>query len=583
VKTLEAIHHEVRMWGPSQRNLLWSQLQQEWDLIVVGGGITGAGILREATRAGLRTLLLEANDFASGTSSRSSKLVHGGFRYLKNAQVRLTFESVRERERLLKEGRGLVTPLGFLIASYRGDATPAWLFGAGLIIYDLLAVKWGHRRYDALDMHELCPPLRQEDLLGGYRYFDAQADDARLVLRVIAEAVEAGGMALNYARAQALLRRQDGRVCGVAVQDTAPDGNDRSLELQAALVINATGAWADELRAQIVGRPRLRRLRGSHLVFPGQRIPLTRAVSLLHPRDGRPVFAYPWEGITIIGTTDVDHRQSLEGDAVISSAEVNYLMELAQYAFPGLGLVRQDLQAAYSGVRPVVDTGKPDPSRESREHVLWSERGLLTVAGGKLTTFRLMAFDVLKAARARLSSKLDRSALRYAGQRVLDPLPAQGFWHLPLDPAAHMRLMGRLGAGAARLLQAAQPAELERIPNTPALWAELRWAAHAEAAVHLDDLLLRRVRLGLLLPQGGLLDIPSAEGDPPFIERIRRIVQPEMGWDDVRWQTELERYARIWRDGYQPPSSAWPQDSETGKNRKFQDATHQPAGFDSRH
>jgi glycerol-3-phosphate dehydrogenase len=538
------------MWKSGWRDEVWSQLQDDWDLIVIGGGITGAGILREATRAGLRTLLLEANDFASGTSSRSSKLVHGGFRYLKNAQIRLTFESVHERERLLKEGRGLVTPLGFLIASYRGDAIPAWVFGAGLIIYDLLAVKWGHRHYDALDMHALCPPLRQPGLLGGYRYFDAQADDARLVLRVIKEAVQAGGVALNYARVQELLRRRDGSVCGVVLQDMAPDGNQRSLEVQASVVVNATGAWADALRAQLDERPRLRRLQGSHLVFPSRLIPLTRAVSLLHPRDGRPVFAYPWEGMIIVGTTDIDHSEQMENDPVISPMEVDYLMELVQYAFPDLGLTLEDVQATYSGIRPVVDTGKLDPTKESREHVLWGEHGLLTVAGGKLTTFRSMAFDVLKAIRPQLSHPLDRSTLRHAGQRVLDPLPPEQFLPAPLQWPVRQRLTGRLGADTPKLLHLAHPTELQHIPNTPALWAELRWAAHAEAAVHLDDLLLRRVRLGLLLPQGGLQDTSMAEGEPTMVERIRQIVQPEMGWDDARWQAELNQYARVWHNCY---------------------------------
>src|SRR5512134_1381266 len=186
------------MWTQGWRERLWSELDRSWDLIVIGGGITGAGILREAVRAGLRALLVEGHDFASGTSSRSSKLVHGGFRYLKNGQIKLTLESVRERERLLKEGRGLVNPLGFLLANYHGDAIPGWVFGAGLVFYDLLAFQWGHRRYDAYDMHDLCPPLAQEGLTGGYRYFDAQTDDARLVLRLIQESVGGGGAALNY-------------------------------------------------------------------------------------------------------------------------------------------------------------------------------------------------------------------------------------------------------------------------------------------------------------------------------------------------------------------------------------------------
>jgi glycerol-3-phosphate dehydrogenase len=230
------------MWERGWRDQVWSQLQDPWDLIVIGGGVTGAGILREATRAGLRTVLFEAGDFGSGTSSRSSKLVHGGLRYLKNAQFNLTIESVHERERLLREGRGLVSPLGFLMPSFRGDLTPGWVFGIGLVIYDLLALKWGHRHYDARGLLELCPVLASEGLVGGYRFIDATTDDARLVLRVLREAVRGGGVALNYAPVEGLLTRRTGQVSGVVVRDLAA-GDGRTLEVRAPVVISATGAW----------------------------------------------------------------------------------------------------------------------------------------------------------------------------------------------------------------------------------------------------------------------------------------------------------------------------------------------------
>ena len=180
------------MWTHGWRDKIWSQLNDPWDLIVIGGGITGAGILLEAARAGLRVLLVEAKDFASGTSSRSSKLVHGGFRYMKNFQLRLVRESVSERERLVKEGRGLVNSLGFLLVNYAEDVIPDWVFGAGLIFYDLLALKWAHRHYDAYDIRQFYPALAEDGLLGGYRYFDAQTDDARLVLRLMQEAERSG-------------------------------------------------------------------------------------------------------------------------------------------------------------------------------------------------------------------------------------------------------------------------------------------------------------------------------------------------------------------------------------------------------
>jgi glycerol-3-phosphate dehydrogenase len=525
------------MWERGWRERVWSELNRPWDLIVIGGGITGAGILREAVRAGLRALLVEAHDFASGTSSRSSKLVHGGLRYLKQGEIKLTFESVRERERLLKEGRGLVTQLGFLLPTFAGDRPPAWVFGLGLTLYDLLALQWTHRRYDAEDMRELCPPLNESILRGGYRYFDAETDDARLVLRVIREAVREGGAALNYARVESLLRSQSGRVCGVALRDQV---SQRTAEVRAAVVISATGAWADDLRLQLGQRQKLRRLRGSHLILPTHRLPLRRAVTFLHPADRRPVFAVPWEGVIVFGTTDVDHAAPLETDTAISAFEVGYLLAALNHAFPSLELGPKDVLATLSGVRPVVAsrTGQANPSKESREHVLWDENGLLTVTGGKLTTFRLMAHDALEAVRARLPThpRFD------ARHRMLTEPPDPGLIAY-LDPSTRLRLLGRYGADAPEVIASAARGELESIGGSAALWAELRWAARAEGVAHLDDLLLRRVRLGLLLPNGGL----------DFMPRIRAIAQAELGWDDERWAREAAAYAELWKRCYSLP------------------------------
>lgn len=511
-----------------------------WDLLIIGGGITGAGILREATRLGLRTLLVEAEDFASGTSSRSSKMVHGGFRYLKNGQVRMTYISVRERERLVKEGRGLVTPLGFLMASYRGDKLPGWVFGLGLIAYDLLAGSWSHRQYDAIDMHELCPILSLDGLGGGFRYFDAQTDDARLVLRLVQESIRRGGTAINYTRAISLLRTKSGQVCGAVLQDCAPGGFNRTVEIQARVVINAAGAWADDLRTQIGQRSRLRRLRGSHVIFPAHRLPLTRAVNVWHPRDQRPVFAVPWEGVTLLGTTDIDLDCPLEAETAISPQEIDYLLEAAHFAFPGQSLDPSDIQATFAGVRPVIDTGCTDPSKESREHVLWQEDGLLTVAGGKLTTFRCMATDALNRVRRLLPDlpKIDSQA------RVLDSPPLEVAAPAELSPAVRLRLAGRHGANLPEILSAANVDELSPVDGTPVLWAELRWAARSEAVIHLSDLLLRRARLGLLLPRGGQGVLP----------RVRDIAQQELGWDDARWEEEEQNYVNLWQSCYYLPN-----------------------------
>jgi glycerol-3-phosphate dehydrogenase len=527
------------MWTTGWRDTIWSQLDQKWDLIIIGGGITGAGILREASRTGLQTLLIEAHDFASGTSSRSTKMVHGGLRYPKNMQLKITLESVSERQRLLREGKGLVKRTGFLFASFKGDHTPGWVFGIGLAIYDLMARQWSHQSYNIEDMRDLCPPLTSPALQGGYRYIDAQTDDARLTLRVIREAVQDGGTALNYIKVESLLRTQDGQVCGVVLRDQAPQGQGRTAEVQAPLVISATGAWADVLRSQLGKSPRIRPLRGSHLVFPTSRLSLQRALSWMHPSGGRGIIGMPWEGVTLIGTTDIDHGPNLQTDVSISDQEAEYLLAAAQFAFPEQELSLVDVQCTFSGIRPVIDTGKADPSKESREHIIWQEDGLLTVSGGKLTTFRLMARDVLRTARRSLPERhiFDREL------PVLDTISPQTEILLAnkhLKTPDRLRLLGRYATDAPALVHAAQPGELESISETISLWAELRWAARSEGVVHLDDLLLRRVRLGLLLPDGGL----------NHMERIRSIVQPELEWDNDRWQHETEAYAKLWQQCY---------------------------------
>jgi glycerol-3-phosphate dehydrogenase len=523
------------MWGRNWREEIWAQLDRPWDLIIVGGGITGAGILREAARLGLRALLVDQRDFGWGTSSRSSKLVHGGLRYLATGQLGLTWASVREREQLLQDGPGLIEPIGFLLATYKGDHPGRWTYAAGLSLYDLMAWRWSHRHYSADELRMLAPYIIQDRLGGGFRYEDAQTDDARLTLRVIREGVADGGVAINYVSASELLR-ENGEVVGVRLRDEV---SGRAADAHARIVINATGAWADRLRGQIGAEAMIRPLRGSHLIFSSWRLPLAQAVSFLHPVDRRPVFAFPWEGVTLVGTTDLDHDTPLDIEPRISPEEVAYLMAAVEYQFPSRGLTLDDVIATLAGVRPVIGSGKDDPSKESREHVVWQEHGLLTVTGGKLTTFRLIALDVLKAARERLPDL----PLPPDKQPVFAPVDQNLPQSVPLNQAMRRRLFGRYGADVPALIAAAQPGELAAIPGTLLSWAELRWAARDEGVVHLDDLLLRRVRLGLLLFKGGAA----------LLSQIRVICQPELGWDDARWEAEVAAYHELWQDHYSLP------------------------------
>ncbi|HZV66155.1 MAG TPA: glycerol-3-phosphate dehydrogenase/oxidase [Telluria sp.] len=522
-----------RHWQRGWRDGLPALFAQEWDLLVIGGGITGAGILLEASRRGLKALLVEQRDFAWGTSSRSSKLVHGGLRYLKEGRFGLTRESVREREALLRDAPGLVEPQGFAFADYKHRKPGRRSFLFGLPIYDAMAGRRERHYADADDFGMMAPNVSRDGLQGGMLYTDAKTDDARLVLRVLQEAQAHGGVAINYVAAEALLR-DGGKVCGARLRD-----GEARYELRARLVVNATGAWADGLRGQAGAAPRLRPLRGSHLVLPAWRLPLAQAISLMHPDDGRPVFAFPWEGVTLVGTTDVDHGEDMQHEAAITQAEFDYLMKALRAQFPQQALADGDVIATYAGVRPVIDHGQADPSKEGREHAVWLDDGMLTVTGGKLTTFRVIALDVLKHAMPLLAGWRD----------ALKPLPifAQAAASSKrLGGDAHRRLLGRYGQYAQDLLDAAQDGEMERIPGTESLWAELRWAARAEAVLHLEDLLLRRTRLGLQLRHGGADIMP----------RIRSICQLELGWSGERWGTEQAAYLALWDACHSPVAPA---------------------------
>lgn len=520
------------------RKDIWQSLEHhpQWDVMVIGGGITGAGILREAARAGLRAVLVEQRDFAWGTSSRSSKLVHGGLRYLKQGQIGLTYHSVRERQNLLEVGEGLITRLGFLMPTYRGDANKL-TYRIGLSLYDLMAMRWGNHLYSAADFAMLVPRISDERLDGGFAFEDAQTDDARLVLRVLQEAQNAGGIAINYVQAEQLLK-DNNRVCGVKVRDVV---SDQTIELHAPVVINATGVWVDQLRADVGGTARMRPLRGSHLIFPAWRFSVAQAISFLHPADHRPVFVYPWAGVTLVGTTDLDHEHDLNQEPCISGAEVAYLLAACDAQFPSLSLDIEDILATYAGVRPVINTGKSDPSKEGRDHVVWLEEGLLSVTGGKLTTFRVIALDALKAAKPLLPDTILFNSSAPALDTVDVDLPAAAN---SLTVFERTRLLGRYGARAVDLVRLAHPDELQSIAGTQMLWAELRWAARAELVVHLDDLLLRRTRLGLLLPQGGLA----------CLDHIRAVCEGELDWDEARWEQEIARYQKLWQRYYGVPS-----------------------------
>ena len=502
-----------------------------WDLVVIGGGISGAGVAQQAARRGWSVLLIEQRDFAWGTSSRSSKLVHGGLRYLKEGDIKTTLHSVRERQRLMRQAPELIEEQSFLFADCDGRKPGRWMFQLGLMIYDLMAAQRSHFHADLSTTRALAPGLAPPGMRGAMVFQDAKTDDARLVWRVLAEAQRDGALVLNYVAALEP-ELKAGRVSGLTVKDVC---SGQRYTLKAKAVINATGVWADQMRAGVNGKPMLRPLRGSHLVVPFWRLPVAQSISLMHPRDGRPVFFYPWEGATLIGTTDLDHLDSLATEATITQAEVDYLLEAVNDQFPAARLRAGDISACFAGVRPVVDDGTKASSKAPREHVVLDESGLITLTGGKLTTFRLMAQDALALAAGHVGKPFARD-----DAAVFMPVSAlKARW----NAAVRHRLAARYGCLAQQLTADAIDADLETIAGTDTLWLELAVAAEHEAVVHLDDLLLRRTRLGILLPRGGL----------DHLARIRTLCQPHLRWDDAQWSAEVTRYRALIAAFYQPP------------------------------
>ena len=509
----------------------------KWDLIVIGGGITGAGIMREAVRCGLKTLLVEQRDFGWGTSSRSGQLVHGGLRYLKEGNVKLTYRSVKERQRLLAELPGLVKPFGLMMTIYKEDWVQKLIVQSGLLVYDIMSRNMMRHKYSPEEVARRTPDIQTRDLAGGFLFNESITDDARLVYRVLQQAIDEGGTALNYGRVSGLLKEK-GRVAGVKLEDRI---GKKKLTIAARQVINATGVWVDGLRNKVkkINRKHIRPLKGSHLVFSADRLPIRSSIVMTHPVSRRPGFAIPWEGRVLVGNTDMDYAGDLNVEAAISAKEVDYLLENIHFHFPTLHIGREDIIATFSGVRPVVDSGKADPSAESRDHVVWEEDGLLTVTGGKLTTFRLIALDALKAVRSSLGSLPDLGK----EQQFFTPLKR---WKaaVKIDRKKRERLQGRYGNRAIEVVAGAENGELEEISGTCTLWAELRWAAKNEMVAHLEDLMLRRTRIALLLKQGGR----------DFLPRIRNICQQELGWNDETWQQEEEAYLKAWQHFYSVPA-----------------------------
>ena len=508
---------------------------ERWDMVIIGGGITGAGVAREAARQGLRVLLLEQKDFSWGTSSRSSKMVHGGLRYLAMGNLKLTSHSVKERERLMNEAPGLVDLLTYSWPHYEGSFPGPKVFNGLLALYDLFAGKRYRFFTKKEDVQYDLPNIRQDGLMGATRFADAVTDDSRLVMRVLSEATHDGALTINYFAASELIKEGD-QVVGVLANDQL---TEQSYAIKAKVVVSATGAWADKFRGDLGFAAKIRPLRGSHLLLPSWRLPVSQSITLKHPTDNRSMFIYPWEGMTVIGTTDLDNPTVNLNETSIQAFEVDYLLAAANAMFPAANIVADDIVASFAGVRPIVSGGALSPSSEKRDHSIWNDKGLISVSGGKLTTFRLIALDVLKAAALYIPSLDWRDHLQNIFSKTTQ-VPDQ---LKQLNTHWQRRLLGFYGQDVQALCDGSNADEWVLVPGTQTFWAQLRFACQAEQVINLDDLLLRRTRLGLCLKNGGIA----------YEQAIKKICMAELAWDETRWLEQWQRYQRIWQDNYSVP------------------------------
>jgi glycerol-3-phosphate dehydrogenase len=522
-----------------------------FDVLVIGGGITGAGVARDAAMRGLRTALVEQDDFASGTSSRSSRLVHGGVRYLEHGQLALVFESSAERRTLRRIAPHLVRPLAFVWPVYAGARVPRWKLAAGLTLYDLLALFRNVGRHERLDVDGVLarePHVRRDALVGGARYWDAATDDARLTLATIRSAIAAGAVALNHTRAGSIAR-SGARVTGARIVDRV---TGRAVEVSARVVVNATGPWSDtvERMAHGVAKSAVRGSKGVHVCVRRERVANVGALTLLAPSDGRVMFVLPSGDFTIIGTTDT--YETVEPDQVrASERDVSYLLDAANHFFPEARLVRDDVVSAWAGLRPLKANGggRDDPGAASREHTIAEQvPGLVSVTGGKLTTYRAMASQVVDAVQRSLG--LARTPSRTA--RVA--LVGGGVADLAAEIAAAADAIGDT-AIATRLVQtfgdawrdvwalAGEPGLAERVePGRPYVLAELLYAVRHEMAVTLGDLLIRRMPLAFETRDHGRA---AARRAASHVARWSSWSPVEMRAAIAEYDAEVERMFRV--------------------------------------
>ena len=534
----------------------------ETDLLVIGGGIVGAGVARDAAMRGLRVVLVEQQDLAFGTSSRSSKLVHGGLRYLEQGEFSLVFESVSERRVLMEIAPHLVTPLGFLFPVYQGAKLGPFALNLGMWLYDGLSLFRSpkiHKKLSARDVAEEEPSLCRDGLRGAPLYYDCATDDARLTLETALDAQAHGATLLTWTKVVDFLRHPSGRITGVRAK-RAFDGE--MVDLEARVVINATGPWTDAVRDPGNAKaPLLRPTKGVHVVVPRERLPLRHAVVCSHPDDKRVLFALPWGDRSYIGTTDTDYTGD-PADVACDAADVTYLLACMARYFPGARLTADDILATWAGLRPLISS-EGSASNVSREHeIVVDADGLITIAGGKLTTYRKMSAEVVDRAVAMLRLTGAIAAPLREAYTARQPLPGAVGWPEDDDPARVEALVksvapeldedsvelfvhtyGTRAVDVARLIKANPSLDAPLSPGRPERLAQVDFAVDRELAQTVRDVLVRRTQLYFRAADQGLSAAPV----------VAARMQAKLGWTDARRDEEIAAFAaelersRRWR------------------------------------
>ncbi len=512
----------------TRQNNIQELKKKHFDILIIGGGITGAGVARDAALRGLKVALVESNDFAFGTSSRSSKLVHGGIRYLENYEFHLVFEALSERARLFEIAPHLVHPLRFMIPLFTNSRVGPFLMGLGMILYDLLALFQTPELHEKLNKKETLdrmPIVRGSDLVGSFIYSDAYMDDDRLVHETLRAANEEGASAVNYVRVQKAIYKNE-KVSEVIAQDTL---TKEEFSISCDHVVSTVGPWTDLVGPQLVSdwKNILRPTKGIHITLQKDRLPLTSAVVMAAQKSSRIVFAIPRHEMIIVGTTDTDFTGD-PNTATVTNDDVSYLLRITNEYFPGAHLTEADIISSYVGVRPLVKDDSDNEGKTSREHVILSDpRGLTFVAGGKYTTYRLMSEQIVDQVLKTWSLE-DRSYLeKCSTQQALNHFVTTENYSRAQSTALNSiesSLAERYGMEAFEIIQ-------KYGPNYTYWELEALQAIHTTMCLSLVDFFTRRVPLMLSHPDHGI----------EFVEIIAEIFKNELNWNEDQKLVQIKK------------------------------------------